>query len=181
VPPCKTRAGSNPTPRPYRAGTGLAEKRIVCRVKPPPPGRARLAVIRFPIPASRPPWTALSGWPASAPMWRTARRKRDAVTPGLATVARPPNHRARERQQGHGKRLDGGWLKTTDTAPGPPCRTARSRCRPLPLTGTVKNELRHFATLIATLEPLRTPCPKKRHNRPFTRENDGFVKRGETF
>jgi hypothetical protein len=63
------------------------------------------------------------GWPAAL----ARARRRGERQRGSPARSRPPIPRARVRQQGQGKRLDGGWLKTADTAPGPPYVTGQSR------------------------------------------------------
>jgi hypothetical protein len=60
----------------------------------------------------------------------------------LATVERPPICRARARQQGYGKRLDGGWLKAADAKPGAPCLPKRSRWRPRPHSSRTEFDFR---------------------------------------
>jgi hypothetical protein len=89
-------------------------------------------------------------WPASA----RRRGARQGASPARSCrawwiVQRPPIPRARVRQQGHNGLLEGGWLKTADTAPGPPYVTGQSRWPPRPHSSRTDSGLENSRTVPA--------------------------------
>jgi len=87
-----------------------------------------------------------------------ATRKRSAVLPGLATIGRPPICHARARQQGYGKRLDGGRLpRTADAKPARPTSNGNAdghRARTVPAQNSTSAQFPHSRTV-----PHKFFCP----------------------